>query len=519
MRILFFFLFIFLLLNIASPLAYPPIEDVTSHNMEIANSLINTTENVGGSPTNAPTVDDPVSFFSMRVFTALPSVDERISSNHIPLMLWGWGEQHEEKVEEERKTPNCPDSVITVESNGNPVPGEFSALVQFQDEERSADLLNGSKNPFPIPFSKEELDVQIEKDNETNRSKPLYLNITIAGSLSFTYARTEHTYTYECETVWINETNSIEVCTCHPVTYESNITIEKTASSSHSFLLENGNVLFFLLKPILREQLKDESAVNAVIFSKRLPYKAYLKFDDNVFNAVYTNSFSIEEDGLGVQYIKSAEDFHKGISPDDKDITNSTNLNSSLSFSSLETYLRPIQLEKENESFSNIYGINSSYANMSGRHNLSMLFFDHFNDRYEYNENVLTRTMTLISIERKEDGLEIRLGDDKGNALSNKKVSLLIDGKEEEHLTDGRGLILISNIPSFISAWFPGDDYYRPSSNYLTIRAQSGIIDLSIFGFLIILLALFAGMSFHNTRSIFPLSWLQRIFGFFSRKR
>jgi len=463
-----------------------PIDGVSAYNSRLAPLLMHFTGNLGGVNEGEPSVFDPVIFADVKLLAALPSVDSRISSSHPPSFLWAWGERHsDEEFAEFVGDPRCSPDTVRLISTSEPY-ADFT--VSFVLPNNKSKTQNAGANPIPVPFTRQELDSSKPGKLANRSAEPMLLNATISGKVYFPYLKSATYHSYVCWWECDDEGNCHEVCGCVSSYVSEEIVFERALSDTKQFEVENGNVSLFLLHPILREQLHDSSFASVAAFSKRLPHKLYFRLDGKAYNAGYTHFFNISTDNYGAQHVTSFENYTKGPLQGDKDIGEIFATDSEFSLASSGLHITPIQLEPSNESFSQEYNANASFSTELGRHALSFVYFDHFNDNYTMEWSILGREATLLGIEAKDGSALVSLTDIHGAPLQGKRVIITGAGAAQDSLTDSSGKARFTlgkegNTGPALGAGFKGDERYRPSSSSVFL-AQAGSPDFSAFGML-----------------------------------
>jgi len=347
---------LFLLLFVSLFFAYtdPPFDSVKSNNTDAILSLRSKLVSLG--PLNEPDMLDPVIYANAKPIMILPSVDNRISSKTSPQVLWGWAESHADTIVDEWDDGGCSNRVELAFQNFSilgTISFSFNNSTKYtsfnENNDESSFLLN-------IPFSEYEL----SKGNGSD-----LLNITISGEFSFRYLRDEH---YS----WPDGNGS-----CESDDETETRTFVKPFSSFLSYEVESGNVSFFLISPVLREQWYKNNKFNTIAFSKRKFYKANLTLNNEPIAYAYLYSFNVYKDEYGMRHITSVKNKSGNIE------TYEGILNTSVD-----------SLQESGEPQTYAYMFNSSYKGI-GWNSLELKIEDHFTDSYYEEEDILSRRLSF----------------------------------------------------------------------------------------------------------------------------
>ena len=514
----------------------PPWEEAHEYNINKANELIHFTENYANitDPNFEKERPEPIKFFDVQLFGPSPSVDNRISTNHLPVFIWGWGEEHLDTLEYSWKSSNCERCCDnSVKYSFDELPGVYirkaEATFTFGNITKTKDLSNliygysypvswieGSEeeNPFEMPFNYEELDIDpIKIGNET---KVPDLNVSLYVVAHFPYFRRRTSESLMC--------NDEGVCFCRSYTYYDSLNITRERTINKTYKIENHNVSNFLLTPPLKEQTIDGSKIELLFFSNREPYKIILNKNNKTFNSIYKYTFSIYEDIYGIKYVNSTQTEHKGSLTNDTDINQTINLYSNISHNYSNRYIDPYQLiEDINETYERSDHINSTFKNTTGKHNFEIIYYDFFHDKYPVNFILFTRIPTYLnysiiySSNESEEGISFRLLTEKNDPLMGRTVFLETNEKLSSITTDigGYGVFPIENKQN-IRLFFAGNEEYRPCEAYINLK-EPEFFPLEVFTPLFVFIVLFAGISYKVSGNIFPVSILISIWRKFKK--
>jgi len=348
-----FIIFLLLIFSLLSAYDSPPFYEVETHNQASISSIRSTLISAG--PLNEPDTSDPIIYANAKPITLDPSVDNRISSSQPPKLLWTWAENHADTVIEEWEDDGCNNDIelnfASYTLNGT-ISFTFRNITKYTSFDEGSDE---SSFFLTVPFTSSELD-------QTNGSN--FLEIEINGVFNFMYDKDEH---YS----WRDEND-----TCESDDYHGNETFVKSFSSKITYLVEGGNLTFFLNSPALREQWYKNNKFDTIVLSKRKLYKANVLLNGEKVSNSQFYSFSVSEDEYEIQHIDSTE-------------SKSGNMDSK---ESLISKTPPIQKDDIPQKYA--YSFDSSYSG-EGWNSVSLLVYDHFENSYKWNEDILSRKLSF----------------------------------------------------------------------------------------------------------------------------
>ncbi len=346
MKIILFFL---IFLSTVFACVYAPHLNVIEHNDALAPSLL--ADNCI-TPSNS-TYDNPIVCAEMNLLTIYPSTDERISSDVDTRVLWRYAYKAVDK--ELSITAGCCTSHYYKIFNGVSVLANLTA--HFKNQIYYSSIIN--QNPASIPISQNILNMS-EWDN---------LTIILNGTILFHYILNKdiHTPIYD-------ENNSCS-CASNYLTEPFNIT--RSIKSNLTYTVEGGSPIYFLSKPILREQWTKNSLLEEFVFSNRKFQCIRFFIGDQQLGIANLYSFSIINNSFGVWRVVS------------QSVSNSTNL----TLQEITQRTIPAQFEIENKSFLYTYVFNTTY-NSSGLKRFSLNITDHFNANYTDIFEIANRLLT-----------------------------------------------------------------------------------------------------------------------------
>ena len=350
----------------------PPIEDMIALNAAAISNLQNAY--LSQLPHHTPDFNDPIEAAGAALIKLDPAVDSSISSSRPPKTIWVWAEKHADTVSAVvTNSQGCQDSYfLKFVSKFVSFPIKFS----FRGSTRTTQ--DPDSFYFDIPFSKNELDAADPYDR---------LSVDLTGKFDFYYDRLINYYSKSC-----SDTDQGEVCICVPsATVEDVKVYSKPFSSTLSYEVEAGNVLFLMNAPLLREQWFRNDKFNNIALSKRIFYKSDIIRNQEKVASASIYEFDYFADKLGIHYIKSLliadPQFKDGIT----------------AFKEDKALVFPKQLEEKDEKFGYVYQTNFTYSGIE-KNDLELDMHDRFLNVFEKKELINSR---LLSYEK--DGVEDNL--------------------------------------------------------------------------------------------------------------
>ena len=338
-----------LALGACTALEDPPVEAVMQHNLEIAPSMINNS-GVGIEEFTK----DKFSAVNMSIVAVLPSVDGRIPPE-TEGVLWASYEEYTFKILHE-DGDGCPDKYTYVLQNS-------SRYVEMNFKFRN--LTEGGE-------------IQMDEPIVGIPFEPSLLE-TANGSENLTIELYWHCWHYFEVTKKINNMVCLgEDCDCEyeePVEWMENVT--SIGNVSQQYIVESGNVSFFLVRPALEEQWYRNNHFDTLELSRKSIYKAEIGMDGEPVASAQIYNFSIMEDAVGAWHILVNET---------RDFENATMGNYELAY--LGT-----PVSEDRIGFSHLYEVNYSYKGL-GPHLLNVTVTDFFGDSYAFEKEIYSRKLT-----------------------------------------------------------------------------------------------------------------------------
>ncbi|MBS3068224.1 hypothetical protein J4450_05955 [Candidatus Micrarchaeota archaeon] len=358
-----FVLILFLLCTIAfAQFLDPPIHNMTSLNNE---ALLNLQNNYLNQLTKStPTISNPVEAADAKLIKFDPAVDNFISAENQPKLIWIWAEKHAEEVNIAADLQSCTDG-INLRFNSRTI----NPNIEFLFNGNNKTTNDSSTFSIDIPFSIEELSATPNQN----------ITVSLSGEFNFLYDRTVLHYQYlPCSEGGVEEGC---VATCELYSINSDIAnFSRQFSSVLNYTVEGGNNLFFLTKPVLREQWYRNNKFNNLVFSNRVFYKSVILFNDEEISNTSIYNFDLYNDSLGIFYIRT---------------TNKSEANITYILMKENTGLfSPHTLQQSNSSYSYLYQINTTYVGI-GENNITLLMVDRFLNNATKIEQINSRMLSL----------------------------------------------------------------------------------------------------------------------------
>ncbi|MEM2962872.1 MAG: hypothetical protein QXN01_00015 [Candidatus Anstonellales archaeon] len=351
------------------------VHEIANKNMEIAQTFWHYSENFGGIEERTPSFDDPVVFSEAKVLSAMPEVDGRINSGESTFILVGWGEKHAGNIEKVIPNSPCQPTRVTLSERG--VRNSLKATFRFLRVERLVDVTGPI---ISVPFSKDELEADIEKEENSTAARKNKIEVTLNGTIYFDYDETEQGYKYRCD----------EEGSCKCERYESGRikTFEKFVSDRRSFEVEAEKLDYFVFGPSLLENVVGRNVLEIFIFSRQKLQRIMVLKDDGVIAFRQMHKFHNRSDNFGVWRVRiENESFQEAEGILWK-----------------EAFSQPLAVLGENSSFSYLYMIKKEVYFERGKSNISIVVTnDFFKDRY-FNFSIITKEKTASIVGDAKNG-------------------------------------------------------------------------------------------------------------------
>lgn len=317
-----------------------------------------------------PTVDSPIIYATVKLFGLYPQVDDHILSQSDKTIFWDYKVKYAQSItgRNSMSDSSCADGQSTL----NYLNYTFKPSINVTYNNQTTVIYpQGVVSPFDYSA-----DYLAGDGNQT-------LNLSINGEFHFYYDRLDTYQRYVCLGY-----DSEGICStkgCFPTTQSRTYEVLQKVSDSKSYIVENPEYIQFLSKPVLSEQWYKNNLFNNVLFSQRKFYKAQIKLNmENITNISFY-SFSINPQSFGMLIVNSSYNYSAQNG-------NGTYYNSSFV---------PYYLEKQNNSFTYIYLLNSSYIGQ-GSNELTLSLFDTFGNSFSLSRNILSRRVAYGNITQGE---------------------------------------------------------------------------------------------------------------------
>ncbi len=333
MKKIFLFLFIFSIYFSLS--AEPPIDEMLSQNLEQSNVLV-----------SAISSGESVSI-DLRAVKITPSIEGSISAEEQNYLLYSSSISLYSK--DMPDLPDCGKRFVNASI-------EFDFIFTINNQSKSVSYsltdLDSLPNYILLPFSKEELSLA-----EANDSLDVFLNWKIKVN-------------FENYEVYSPGGEGVQFY-CNPGPLQ---TEEYTGTSNISYKIENGNLLYFLSKPVLKEQWYKNNHFDSILLSKRKFYKGeiFKNGEQLLTSQLYFFDSSYDQYGLmNILLVKNE---------------------SNQELSEVIAYNVPVPLEINNESFIYAYMFNSTYEGI-GKNNLTLVLYDMFGNEFTQTYEITSKML------------------------------------------------------------------------------------------------------------------------------
>jgi hypothetical protein len=315
----------------------------------------------------APSPSDPFNFASLHILAAHPSVSGEISSRHPPLIYWIWGESHVQSLNSEKPSGKCPPGAISIEQAGKAKIGSMLATYSTPAMSLSVPITGSPATPAILPG---DLEIEPWAKPGSNKSVPIFLNITITAAISAPYIVRETDSQYLCSEKCTAQ-GCTKICSCIRFSRSYRREFTRLLSDSQSYPIQPGSPSFLLSSPPLGYALAYSPSIRIIILSSREPSEIRLFSNGSQFAWFVPFSYNISRNGFGASCVDRAEN----------------NASGSLIFEA--RHLSALQLSPKNTSA--FFLLASPYPNSTGRSNLSMVFYDEFGDLFDYSAPIVLR--------------------------------------------------------------------------------------------------------------------------------
>lgn len=343
-----------------------------------------------------PSASSPFSAAYVRVLSAMPSLDGRISELHKPKLLWAWGVSYEPYVFSEYVPPQgwdgCYRRTVSAHAAGPPV---FVGAHTFSISGKSANSsAAGRLSEVPADLWQ---NLAVEKGENGAPILP-QLEFAVTGVVQMPYSVTRRVCRMSIQS---QPGGMSEGCSCQE---NSGTEIFSTPEISHSknWSVELGAPHAIMLVPPAGEQLSISPRIGALVFSSHKAAQISILSDGGELNSTYFDVFSVQKGELGATAVASSESNTIGAnlstapSAGQSGAHSPTKSNFSISFSN------PSLLDEKNRSFAYQYYISTSSPLPSGTSNVRLYFRNEFDDEDYFGWDFLVRDASFIA--QNQDG-------------------------------------------------------------------------------------------------------------------
>ncbi len=449
-----FFTFFLLMLPISS-FTGNPVEEASQGNIDAARNLWHYSENYEKIPENPPSFENPVVFSQAKIFGAVPEVSGRINSGESTSFVFGWGESHAGRLETSLPNQNCPATRLALLENG--VRQELNAEFKFNGMQKGL-LLNSPL--VPVPFSRDELEAGVDKDEKSGKALENMINVSLSGSVYFDYERVEEGYNYVCRRKCAGKTCHDE-CGCDYYRKTLPVIFAREVSDNRSFLVEAANLDYFVARPGLLENTLGANFLEVVVFSReRLQNMSVFKGGSLIAGRAI-HGFGTMHDAFGIAHVYAGDE-----TGNSKEISHE------------EAWSSPSIAMQESRNFSHVYRIKKEADFDKGENLFEVRATNDFFREKIFNFPVITKEKTATVARKFGDGGEAGIFEAEVYDSSGKKA---VEGLETEN-------------PGFVAlAYFSGDGYYLPSAG---VRESGEGMLVSGENSLLIAALIFVGLGF-----------------------
>ena len=546
--------FLLALCCISFALIDPPVQEVDQYDRSIAPQGI-LHQNFLNYSEKAPTLDDPTTFFYVKILTLTPSVNMSISSDQDlhPALIWMVTENHSPTVTESYGNGSCDEETITRDYGDMRVENitayyTLDGLRQqagnetlYNTASRTVLLADNSSGAFgasDVPFRPSALcsfmsalsgyvlgsminlscyDESLAYAspygsgvyNLTARNMTIvnpHLNVTLVGVFTLDYTEQgtqEHMDGQECRSD----------------SWSTNGTLTLTSSDFASYEIQNDYLTLLPYLPgmfSLNGNTSETVLYHVSLLSNSNLYKYYSKMDNQTAGAYYLYSFNVTRDGYGTRFITATQTNQSGLLPQDpQSQDNYGGAHNILYFIQGSGLRSPTEFNALAYNYSRIYDLEEVFYNVSdGEHHAELDFYTWFgNYTVPSDINVSSRTvMTLYAYPADGNTSAVCTLMSRGAPVAGEPVYLRMSNQTVTALTNGLGMCTATFDASAATVFanFDGTPTLLPSSaNYVVsglVVPPATATDFSMddFGLLLFLSALFA-FSFLNLARSFGI--------------
>lgn len=455
---------------IQSNLVDPPHSQVAAQNNAIASSLLWKNLNPTGIKKNIGHPSSPLFHFSISTNTRMPSVNNEVTSQQPPSLLWSW--QYEQE-------PYFYTGDDTVCGGTLTYLGQHHLEAQFTRYEQ----LNGqTKTQLNPPNPAASLFTTAELQANANKT----LKTWITGNLKSVYL--ERKRTKNCG--WIN-------CNRYGCYYSEWYTTSEeyktfqysTTSNTLEHIVQNPGLAGVLVYPFSQQQSILNPKIAWLAFTNHDAYKYYALFDDKLYQTAYLATFGIDQDGQGVQRVTKTDAHQIGLRADDADGQNHVDiaLQNTLDFAANKNIQAILDKFGVPGNFTKMYAFQAEVPDRQtlGPHQYTFKIYDEFSNHQEKTYELTTSAPTKMTLEtntlhappNQDITATVNLTDETGTPLTGYQIKFDINGAPAYGATNDQGTAEHTfSLPDeglkTLTATFEGNDQYagKTASLILTIN-------------------------------------------------
>ncbi len=456
--------------TISSNLVDSPIQTVSDHNNGIASSLLGINPHPPSQPYGQGNPNSPLITFYANARTIMPSVDNRISANRAPYLVWSWARDQYPTIET-GDTNSCGHQKIKMTYLRSDA--FFTLYSQLAGTTKTTPYPG---NPASLPYTTAEL------QNNAGNS----LSAWISGQTSLFYKE-------QIDTVHCQSACGRGGCTTYVTIQHTEQTKQYTSgvtSNTISYTIAPYGMTDFLAAPFSNRQSYQNPQIAWLAFTNADAAKYYSQIDGKLYNASYKAKFSIYNDDQNVWSISKTPTEQIGLDPADAQgqnlpkitLENSMNTQSN---TTAKTALDAIGLQG---TFSHIYTFSHQIPDLQilGPHQYTFKLYDEFGDSTDKTYTITTVAPTWLKFSLDKTSIKpgetitatATLLDQNRQPLAGRQIqfktaeyatyaSTNTQGKATAQLTPN------SPGPQTATASFTGDAQYAEKTESKTIKVQN----------------------------------------------
>ncbi|HII53704.1 hypothetical protein COT30_04675 [Candidatus Micrarchaeota archaeon CG08_land_8_20_14_0_20_49_17] len=270
--------------------------------MNLSNSgltLLGLDQNLVAAPERAPDAGNPVIFSFVKVVDAFPSVGdadgEWISTDLGAALVWAWGAGSFEGIIDEHNPEACSGTKYAFAKTSQPY-----AVGNARATAGTAPRTIALGGNYLTLYRAGEIYPEVTQ-NAANKTVPDYpgLTINIDAAIVFPYRITKTAYRLSCDKTR---------CTCKQQTTTSEKTFASVVSDSKTYSIETKNFTFFLIRPVLYEQLNYKPAFEFLLLGNRKIANLTIWQNNKTIGEAQFLSFSDYSDEFGYLHARATDE-------------------------------------------------------------------------------------------------------------------------------------------------------------------------------------------------------------------